>query len=281
MQYLVIVGLRSSSPHITSLFVVTTAVFSTCGMGIAVFSLAALLSLPKQFITVYLGVALEQSADGEFDRLFQGPFLTTAPGERSSTQDKVLKCSIISITFVITVWAMWYIYAQMGKVKAQVIYERRKARLRQFQHSENPQLTPCARQMKITGLGSNVLSHSTIVLTPLSTRPFNPGGTSGGQGRDERGNAVGWSDDSSLDTIKHAIHPTAHEGQNSLSHGGDFTIREHHEGSRSTGPRTHGREVLVNPFDPHQHLRTRSLSGFHRDAAVDNLDTFQTPVTYH
>ena len=35
-------------------------------MGILVFSLAALLSLPKQFITVYLGVALEQAANGEF-----------------------------------------------------------------------------------------------------------------------------------------------------------------------------------------------------------------------
>ncbi|EEB88274.1 hypothetical protein MPER_13975, partial [Moniliophthora perniciosa FA553] len=41
----------------------TTAVFSTCGMGIIVFSLAAILSMPKQFITVYLGVLLEQSSD--------------------------------------------------------------------------------------------------------------------------------------------------------------------------------------------------------------------------
>lgn len=43
---------------------VTTAVFSTCGMGIIVFSIAALLSMPKQFITVYLGVILEQSSTG-------------------------------------------------------------------------------------------------------------------------------------------------------------------------------------------------------------------------
>lgn len=43
---------------------VTTAVFSTCGMGVITFSIAAILSLPKQFITVYLGVALEQSEDG-------------------------------------------------------------------------------------------------------------------------------------------------------------------------------------------------------------------------
>ena len=44
--------------------IVTTAVFSTCGMGIWTFSIAAILSLPKQFITVYLGVALEDSEKG-------------------------------------------------------------------------------------------------------------------------------------------------------------------------------------------------------------------------
>ena len=33
-------------------------------MGIWVFSLAAILSLPKQFIIVYIGVVLEQEGDG-------------------------------------------------------------------------------------------------------------------------------------------------------------------------------------------------------------------------
>ncbi|TBU38984.1 hypothetical protein BD309DRAFT_994082 [Dichomitus squalens] len=42
----------------------TTAVFSTCGMGVITFMIAAILSLPKQFTTVYLGVALEQSESG-------------------------------------------------------------------------------------------------------------------------------------------------------------------------------------------------------------------------
>jgi uncharacterized membrane protein YdjX (TVP38/TMEM64 family) len=41
----------------------TTAVFATCGMGIFVFTLAAILSMPKQFITVYLG--------GEFTSVIQ------------------------------------------------------------------------------------------------------------------------------------------------------------------------------------------------------------------
>ncbi|KZO90862.1 hypothetical protein CALVIDRAFT_473007, partial [Calocera viscosa TUFC12733] len=43
---------------------VTTAMFATCGMSIWVFCLAAALSLPKQFVTVYLGYLLEQSGQG-------------------------------------------------------------------------------------------------------------------------------------------------------------------------------------------------------------------------
>jgi hypothetical protein len=39
-------------------------------MGIVVFSLAAILSLPKQFITVYLGVVLEQAEEGKHFRFF-------------------------------------------------------------------------------------------------------------------------------------------------------------------------------------------------------------------
>lgn len=87
------------------------------------------------------------------------------------------------------------------------------------------QLTVHLRQMKDVGNGTdrdNVLSHSAIILAPLPTRPFNPDSTFRGQRWDERGNAVGWSDESP-------------------------------------------REVVVTPFDPRQHLRTRSLSSFRRD----------------
>ncbi|GJE85607.1 Golgi apparatus membrane protein TVP38 [Phanerochaete sordida] len=89
----------------------TTAVFATCGMSIWTFMIAALLSLPKQFITVYLGVALEDSESGQ-----------------SSTKDTIIKDVVIGITVVVTVAAMWYIYHLMAKVKPEVIYERRKAR---------------------------------------------------------------------------------------------------------------------------------------------------------
>ena len=60
-------------------------------------------------------------------------------GGKSSTRDKLLKYSIIGVTLVITVWAMWYMYTQMGEVKTQVIYERRKARLRQSHHPKKTQ----------------------------------------------------------------------------------------------------------------------------------------------
>lgn len=89
----------------------TTAVFSACGMGIVVFSLAAILSLPKQLITVYLGVMLEQSSDGTSD-----------------TKSRLISDIVLGVTFLITVAAMWYIYHRMNKAKPDVIYERRKAR---------------------------------------------------------------------------------------------------------------------------------------------------------
>ncbi|KAI0636350.1 hypothetical protein C8Q77DRAFT_1051643 [Trametes polyzona] len=89
----------------------TTAVFSTCGMGIWTFSIAAILSLPKQFITVYLGVALEQSEDG-----------------KSSTRDTIIKDVVLGATTIITIGAMWYIYHKMNQAKPHVIYDRRKAR---------------------------------------------------------------------------------------------------------------------------------------------------------
>ncbi|KIY44649.1 hypothetical protein FISHEDRAFT_18879, partial [Fistulina hepatica ATCC 64428] len=76
----------------------TTAIFSTCGMNIFVFCLAAFLSLPKQFITVYIGVILKESDDGE-----------------------LISDSLLGVTFVITFVAMWYIYREMNRVKPQVI----------------------------------------------------------------------------------------------------------------------------------------------------------------
>lgn len=99
-----------STPN-PSVCTVTTAVFSTCGMGIVVFAVSAVLSLPKQFVTVYLGVVLKQADEGTVD-----------------TKTKIINYSVIGITTLITIVAMWYIYHKMNKVKPEVIYERRKAR---------------------------------------------------------------------------------------------------------------------------------------------------------
>lgn len=87
----------------------TTAVFSTCGMNIFIFSLAAVLSMPKQLITVYLGVILE--------------------GEQSQdNKSKIISRVVLTITILITIGAGWYILREMNKVKPEVIYQRRKAR---------------------------------------------------------------------------------------------------------------------------------------------------------
>ncbi|KAI0364246.1 hypothetical protein BV20DRAFT_872629 [Pilatotrama ljubarskyi] len=121
----------------------TTAVFSTCGMGIWTFSIAAILSLPKQFITVYLGVALEQSEDGS-----------------SSTRDTIIKDVVLGTTTIITIGAMWYIYHKMNQAKPHVIYERRKARQAKLAMSTAPG----------TGLPYNPVANPAV----LESTVFNP-----------------------------------------------------------------------------------------------------------
>ncbi|KAF5378929.1 hypothetical protein D9757_008744 [Collybiopsis confluens] len=87
----------------------TTAIFSTCGMNIFVFSIAAVLSLPKQFITVYFGVLFGQSG-------------------QQTTKQKIISDSVVAITILITIGACWYILRKMNQAKPGVIYDRRKAR---------------------------------------------------------------------------------------------------------------------------------------------------------
>lgn len=93
----------------------TTAVFSTCGMGFFTFTLAALLSMPKQFITVYLGVILEQSSE--------------TPAEQAKNKtSRIISDVVLVITFLITFAACWYIWREMEKVKPAVLKERRLAK---------------------------------------------------------------------------------------------------------------------------------------------------------
>ncbi|KAJ8591977.1 hypothetical protein M405DRAFT_788130 [Rhizopogon salebrosus TDB-379] len=89
----------------------TTAIFAVCGMNIFVFILAAALSLPKQFITVYIGTLLESEANSS-----------------ATSQNKIISDVVGVITALVTVAAMWYITKQVNRVKPQIVYERRKAR---------------------------------------------------------------------------------------------------------------------------------------------------------
>lgn len=94
--------------------------------------------------------------------------------------------------------------------------------------------------------GNGILSHNAITLTNL---PAWPGGASEGQRWEESASAVGWSDDCTPGVTERVSRLTMGED---MGHGGDFTARKHHYG-----------EVSVAPFNPHQHMRTRSLSVFH------------------
>jgi len=150
----------------------TTAIFSTCGMNIFVFILAALLSMPKQFITVYLGVILRESATG---------------GE--SNQSKIISDVVVAVTILITIAAMWYILRLMNAVKPQVIYERRKARQAKLQRAE---LSPYSNED---------FSPSTDVFHPNASDsdiPLNNQNDSHYQQWDRHGKAVGYAADPSI-----------------------------------------------------------------------------------
>lgn len=112
------------------LYLVTTAIFATCGMNILVFTLAAILSMPKQFITVYLGVILEDSSDpSEYITFLWIHFSEQrAPAKAQDPKSKIISDVVLVITFLITVLACWYILRQMNLAKPDVIYARRKAR---------------------------------------------------------------------------------------------------------------------------------------------------------
>ncbi|KZV87680.1 hypothetical protein EXIGLDRAFT_620340 [Exidia glandulosa HHB12029] len=94
----------------------TTAIFATCGMGIWTFLLAAILSLPKQFITVYAGVMLEASDE------------ENGTAKKDDTTQKIISDVVAGLSVFITFYALWYIYKEMQRVKPAVFRDRRKAR---------------------------------------------------------------------------------------------------------------------------------------------------------
>ncbi|EIN03924.1 hypothetical protein PUNSTDRAFT_77185, partial [Punctularia strigosozonata HHB-11173 SS5] len=92
---------------------VTTALYSTCGLGFWIFLAAAVLSLPKQLALIAIGMLAEESDNAS----------GTTP-----KHTKIISWVVVAITVVITVVAYRWILRQMNDVKPVVIYERRKAR---------------------------------------------------------------------------------------------------------------------------------------------------------
>ncbi|KAL5485629.1 hypothetical protein ACEPAI_6670 [Sanghuangporus weigelae] len=151
----------------------TTAVFSTCGMGVLVFALAAFLSLPKQFVTVYIGVILEESGTGT-----------------ESTRDRLISYSVLAVTFIVTCVAMWYMYKKMDEVKVDVITDRRKARQGKLDRAQSLR-------------GSSVFNPN----ESESDLPLNPGEDNAYQQWDAHGQAAGFSGDPRFSESLHAPTP--------------------------------------------------------------------------
>ncbi|KAG8984191.1 Tlg2-vesicle protein [Tulasnella sp. JGI-2019a] len=120
----------------------TTAVFATVGMHIWTFCLGAFLSLPKQFATVYIGVALEQAAGTE------------------TRQQRILSAVVITLSIVITIWAARWVLAKMNAAKPAVLAERRKRRAMEIYN---------LNQSKVYNRPSDLESSTTLTENPFKT----------------------------------------------------------------------------------------------------------------
>lgn len=90
----------------------TTAVFATVGMNFFIFTLATLLSMPKQLLVVYLGVVIEQSGSG------------TEP-----LRSKIIKYAVLVISGLVTVGVAVFLYGKMQQARPHV---QRKLQQRRF-----------------------------------------------------------------------------------------------------------------------------------------------------
>ncbi|KAF7972411.1 hypothetical protein HWV62_17960 [Athelia sp. TMB] len=86
----------------------TTALFATCGMRLWVFILSALVSLPKQLATVYIGAAFGNTT--------------------SEQESSYISAIVLMLTLTITLLAGWYINRRINAVKESVVYSRQKMR---------------------------------------------------------------------------------------------------------------------------------------------------------
>ncbi|KAI9456794.1 snare associated Golgi protein-domain-containing protein [Russula earlei] len=158
----------------------TTAVFSSCGMDVWTFALAAFLSLPKQFATVYIGVIIE------------GAGKIHDPSDETTPQ-RVASYSLIAVTTIITFIALWYIYRELNRVKPSVIYDRRKARQAKIELTRSFYDNDVSR---LSTFKPNE-SESNIPLGPYDSER-DPDSEFTHQQWDERGHAVGYPPDPRL-----------------------------------------------------------------------------------
>lgn len=144
----------------------TTALFAVCGMNIFVYMLAALLSLPKQFINVYIGTLLETSASSS-----------------ATSSNAVISDVVGVITVLITIAAMWYVTRAMNRVKPQIVYERRKARQAKL-NAANESL------YQNGGANTSAVFNASDVTVPLNSFSDTPY-----QQWDSEGRAIGYAPD--------------------------------------------------------------------------------------
>ncbi|EIW77961.1 hypothetical protein CONPUDRAFT_109263 [Coniophora puteana RWD-64-598 SS2] len=185
----------------------TTAVFSTVGMSVWIFLMAAILSLPKQFVTVLIGTLMEAN--------------------NPSTRDRIASDVVGVVTALVTVAAMWYINKEINRVKPAVIYARRKRRQAKLEASGSSSLglsgstlyqsgglqstTDFTGFSAGSGPGHAEQREQIVPLTSSFDAP--PGGGFGHQQWDAQGRAVGYAGDPRFDPPGAAAASTVHAPQ--------------------------------------------------------------------
>ncbi|KAF8313091.1 hypothetical protein DL93DRAFT_2059505 [Clavulina sp. PMI_390] len=86
----------------------TTVIFSVCGINFWTYLLANILSLPKLFITVYVGVAADSNSE--------------------SKSSKIISIAVIVVGALITIGAARWTFSRMDAARPILVEERRAAR---------------------------------------------------------------------------------------------------------------------------------------------------------
>ncbi len=90
-----------------------------------------IVSLPKQFVTVYIGVVLGEEADGTCPGMTKIaykliPALHSVGTE--DTKDKRISRIVLVVTIIITIVALRYINGKLRAATPAIVYARRKRR---------------------------------------------------------------------------------------------------------------------------------------------------------